>query len=152
MKKVDVAKTVQKWKASGKAQRVVDQKEIGSIIRVLEIACERGCYTGFNLSNPATKSLAVDDELGPTGILEAAANQLKVHRAVWETHLDQVKNNKKTFEMPVIAESKGKVRYFKFYFSIDGIQQVWAKDPSLIKKVFISYHEADPAPEVVYEM
>lgn len=88
------------------------------------------------------------DSLTKWELLDLGSNQLLEHKRAWKTHIkkDEPTNNL-TVEFPFVAPKVPHLRYFKIIIQ-NGKTKLF--EPKNIKHVFLDYHEAKEAIEVIY--
>lgn len=136
---IDWGASLATWIPSGKAQEVIDSARIDLLISFLEaygaqelldieIGHRRWRDTFYALQ---------DCGFNENALAREAASQLKVHRKVWETHLDE--NDNLAFEFPVAVKIDSVLFYFKtiIYLSVEFKKENFEK----IKKLEISFHK-----------
>jgi hypothetical protein len=135
---IDWGASLASWTPSGKAQEVNDSQRIDLLISFLEaygaqelldieVSHRRWQETFYSLQ---------ECNLNENALALEAASQLKVHRKVWETHLDESVNL--AFEFPVAVKIDNVLFYFKtiIYIDIEFKEENFEK----IRKLEISFH------------
>lgn len=121
---------------------------IESIAVALEHLMVSEC-TGDMMDVFKVKMAMWQDKVSIWDLLELGAKQIRQHRKVWETHLNEkTKTGNFGVEFPIGVKSIPHLRYFKVLFT-NGSKGI--SPPSILKKFSYSYHEATKPIEVIYE-
>lgn len=145
MSTVDWSKIWPQWTPSGGAKIITDQLVISDLIALMEhcsVTCKDSVVT---IMGVRVKEYMNKEGVTKWLILETACEQLKIHKQVWETHLNQPDNL--TVEYPIVLPNAEKAQYFKIQIA-QGNKLL--KQPKSIKHIAIDFHEPTKTIKVTY--
>lgn len=142
---VDWSKIWPQWTHSVGARKIDNQLMISDLIALMD-HCLATCKDSVvTIMGVRVKECMNKEGISKWIILETACEQLRAHRQVWETHLDQPDNL--TVEFPIVIAKADTAKYFKLQIAQGNklLQQ-----PKSIRHIAIDYHEPTNTIKVTY--